>query len=79
MDSIVDHAKDGSAVSIDDFHIIVNGQKKVRKTTKGWKLCVLWKDRTTSWEALKDLKESNPVEVTEYAVVNQIVLEAAFT
>ena len=79
MDSIVDHSKDGSAVSLDDLHIVVNGQKKVRKTTKGWRLCVLWKDGTTSWEALKDLKESNPVEVAEYAVANQIVTEAAFT
>jgi hypothetical protein len=37
------------------------------KTTKGWHLCVEWKDGTTSWERLADLKESNPVEVAEYA------------
>jgi hypothetical protein len=36
----------------------------VRKT---WHLCVEWKDGTTSWEHLADLKESNPVEVAEYA------------
>jgi hypothetical protein len=41
--------------------------KKVRKRTKGWNLCVEWKDGTTSWERLADLKESNPVEVDEYA------------
>jgi hypothetical protein len=29
-------------------------------------LCVEWKDGTTSWERLADLKESNPVEVDEY-------------
>jgi hypothetical protein len=28
--------------------------------TKGWKLCVKWKDSTTSWEQLADLKESYP-------------------
>jgi hypothetical protein len=39
----------------------------VRKTTKGWHLCVESKDGTTSWERLADLKESNPVEVAEYA------------
>ena len=37
-----------------------------------------WKDGSTSWEALKDLKESNPVEVAEYAVGAKIVSEPAF-
>ena len=36
------------------------------------------KDGSTSWEALKDLKESNPVEVAEYAVGAKIVSEPAF-
>jgi hypothetical protein len=30
-------------------------------------LWVEWKDGTTSWERLTDLKESSPVEVSEYA------------
>ena len=33
---------------------------------------------STSWEALKDLKESNPVEVAEYAVGAKLVSEPAF-
>jgi hypothetical protein len=41
--------------------------KQVRKTTKGWHLCVEWKYGTTSWERMVDLKESNPVEVAVYA------------
>jgi hypothetical protein len=32
-------------------------------------LCVEWKYGTTSWERLEDIKESNPVEVAEYAPV----------
>jgi hypothetical protein len=47
----------------------------VRKTTKGWNLCIEWKDGTTSWERLVDLKESNPVEVYEYAAT-KILLDA---
>jgi hypothetical protein len=47
--------------------------KQVRKTTKGWNLCVEWKDGTTCWERLVDLKESNPVEVAEYAVANNLL------
>ena len=47
-------------------------------TTQGWELLVQWKDGSVSWEKLKDLKESNPVEVAEYAVANRIVEEPAF-
>jgi hypothetical protein len=65
MKGIVDHNTDGHAVEPD----YINGSnKQVRKTTKGWHLCVELKDGTTSWERLSDLKESNPVEVAEYAV-----------
>jgi hypothetical protein len=38
-------------------------------------LCVEWKYGTTIWERLADLKESNPVEVVEYAVA-KILLDA---
>jgi hypothetical protein len=42
--------------------------KQVRKTTKGWHLCVEYKDGTTCWDRLTDLREINTVEVAEYAV-----------
>jgi hypothetical protein len=41
-------------------------------------LCVEWKDRTTRWERLTDLKESNPVEVAEYAVAKSLLEAPAF-
>jgi hypothetical protein len=41
-------------------------------------MLVEWKDGTTSWVFLKDFKESNPVEVAEYAVANSIASEPAF-
>jgi hypothetical protein len=50
----------------------------VRKTTKGWNLCVEWKDGTTIWERLADLKESNPVEVAEYAAANSLLDASTF-
>jgi hypothetical protein len=53
--------------------------KKVRKTTKGRNLCVEWKDGTTSWERLADLKESNPVEVDEYAATKSLLYTPAFS
>jgi hypothetical protein len=41
-------------------------------------MLVEWKDGTTIWAFLKDLKESNPVEVAEYAIANSIATEPAF-
>jgi hypothetical protein len=38
----------------------------------------MWKDKSTSWLKLKDLKVSNPVELAEYAVANWIAEEPAF-
>ena len=79
MDEIQDHKKDGSAVGIDDAFVTNSqGLQRRRITTKGWKLLVSWKDGSTSWVPLKDLKESNPVEVAEYAVANKIAEEPAF-
>ena len=76
LSDIVDHRKDGSAVSADDA--FYPGSQQRRMTTKGWQLLVDWKDGNSSWIALKDLKASNPVEVAEYAVANKIASEPAF-
>ena len=78
LKGIVDHKKDGHAVATADAHIWRNGRKQMKKTTKGWHLCVEWKDGTTSWEKLSLLKESNPVEVAEYAISAGIDQEPAF-
>jgi hypothetical protein len=37
-----------------------------------------WKDGSSDWTDLKDLKESNPVEIAEHAVANKIMEEPAF-
>jgi hypothetical protein len=78
MDCIVDHKTDGHVVDRADMFIKHVSNKKVRKTTKGWHLCIEWKDGTTSWERLADLKESNPVEVVEYAVSKNLHDAPAF-
>ena len=49
-----------------------------RKTTKGWSLCVKWKDGITSWEGLANIKESNPMEVADYTLVHGLEVEPAF-
>ena len=50
----------------------------MRKTTVGWKFRVKWKGGSVTWAPLKDLKESNPVEVVEYAKARGIKNEPAF-
>ena len=42
------------------------------KINRGWKLEVKWKYGTLSWILLKDVKDSNPVELYEYALANNI-------
>jgi hypothetical protein len=63
LQDIVGHKTDGHAVERSDMYIKVGSNKKIRKTMKGWYLCVEWKDGTASWERLADQKESNPIEV----------------
>jgi hypothetical protein len=79
LKEIVDHSRDQSAIPISDgFTISYNGNKVPKKTTRGWKLLCQWKDNSTSWVPLVDLKDSNPVELAEYAVANRIDQEPAF-
>jgi hypothetical protein len=72
-EGIIDHKTYGHAVDRADMCIKYGSNKQVRKTTKGWYLCVEWKDGTHSWERLSDLKESNPVEVAEYTVAKNLL------
>ena len=46
--------------------------------TIGWDLCCQWKDGSTSWEKLSDLKESHPVLMAKYAKTLGIDHEPAF-
>jgi len=79
LDEIFDHRSDGSAVATDDMYFTdKRGKKSLRQTTKGWQLNVKWKDGSSSWERLADLKESHPVQVAEYAVVNKLTEIPAF-
>jgi hypothetical protein len=56
MEGIIDHKTDGHAIEPADMYINHGSNKKVRNRTNGWHLCVEWKDGTTSWERLVDIK-----------------------
>lgn len=79
LDDIVDHRKSEDALSGDDGYIVMeNGMRHRRRTTQGWELCVQWKDQSTTWVALKDMKNAFPLEVADYAIANKIDDEPAF-
>ena len=75
MEGIVMHRRDGSAVTKEEAY---DSRGKMRLTTKGWDLCVAWKDGTSSWLPLKEIKNSFPIEVAEYAMMAGISDEPAF-
>ena len=45
-----------------------NGKVQYKRSTKGWQMCVQWKDGLTSREKLSVMKECYPVKTAEYAV-----------
>ena len=74
---IIDHSWDDDAVTNDSDN--GNGRHKPSsKSTKGWWVNVEMADDSTHWVPLRDVKESNPVEMAEYAVANGIDDEPAF-
>jgi hypothetical protein len=79
LDVFMDHKKDDTAIDIANGTVTTpSGNVKPKITTQGWQLLVLWKDKSMCWVKLQDLKASNPVELAEYAVANQIAEEPAF-
>lgn len=68
------------AISINDVWLTsYNGHQSPWRTSKGWELCNSWKDGSTSWLHLKDLRSSNPLQVTEYAIAHNLQDEPAFS
>ena len=50
----------------------------MRKSTCGYKFLILWKDGKETWIALKDMKESHPVELAEFAKSRGLASKPAF-
>ena len=44
---------------------MVNGIAFNKRSTAGWDVCFLWKDQSTTWERLADLKKCYPLETVE--------------
>jgi ribosomal protein L31E len=50
---------------------------KTKKTTAGWEILVSFSNGETQWLPLRTVKESNPVELAEYAINNELLAEYA--
>ena len=78
LDVLVNYQNDNKAISLTEQQITVWDRPVTWKTTAGWQICCQWKDGSTSWEKLSELKESHPVWTAEFAVVQGIDHKPAF-
>ena len=73
LDEVEDHRVLENAISRSKGTFITSqGTSRKKRTTKGWDLLIRWKDGSSNWVSLKDIKASYPIEVMEYAFVNNI-------
>ena len=76
---IIHHRRKKSALDkADQYRILNNGKRMMKKSTAGWDFEIEWKDGSTSWLPLKELKATNAVEVAQYAKDNRLLEEPAF-
>ena len=79
FNTIIDSRAGGTQIKeVDSFIHMSNGNKKRIDTTKGWEVCIQWKYESSTWNQVKDVKDSFLVQLEEYALLNQIVDEPAF-
>ena len=73
LDKIIDHRvlKDKIPKSKSTYNKN-NGTNRRVQTTCGWETFVSWKDGSKDWISLKDIKDSYPVQLEEYAIANVI-------
>jgi hypothetical protein len=62
FDEIIDHKSDDTAVGPSKIT-----DDETRFTTRGWKFLVSWKDGTSSYVPLREMKETYPLQTAEYA------------
>jgi hypothetical protein len=78
IQGIIGHKTDGHAITVSNGTYMVGGQERLKRTTAGWKINVEFSDGSTDWLPLRDVKESNPIDLAEYAIASHIDHEPAF-
>ena len=79
FDAIVEHKRDETVmIKADQTFVGAIGIEYFRLSSRGLKLCIIWKDGSTTWEKLSDFKECYPVETAEYATARDLADEPEF-
>jgi hypothetical protein len=79
LESILDHRVLHDAIpQSEGTYVNSYGVKRRKATTRGWEILVEWRDGSSDWVAMKDLKESYPVELALYATDQKIDDKPAF-
>ena len=80
FNSIINHHKSEDALNKENNMVTTkSGRSRPVKSTEGWTMEVLFNDDSKQWVPLRILKETNPIEVAEYALANGISTEPAFS
>ena len=76
---IVDHRTTDTLLSGDNaYDLLPNGTRRIKPTTSGWQICIQWKDGSTDWAEMNDVKDSYPVQLADYAARKRLDKEPAF-
>ena len=62
IDSIVNYHKSNKAISVSSQKVVHRDQSFMCRSTVGWQICIQWKEGSTAWQDIKDMKESHPVD-----------------
>lgn len=76
LDEIIDHKYLGEPENKGNNN---RKRKRARHTINDWEFCVIWKDGSTNWVTLEDLKESYPLPLADYVVNNKLEREPVFS
>ena len=80
LTEVTDHKRDDRNITNENGFIkSSNGNLHWKRKNRSCKILVEWKYGSFDWVPLKDLKQSNPVELAEYAVTNEISDETALS
>lgn len=78
LQEISNHRNISEYVSTQESTFEYKGKRHQIQTNKGWEFYVTWKDGSTNWISLKELKEYSPMELARYVDEQRQIGEAAF-
>ena len=78
LDSIVYLRRSTTTLCNSDQNFVNNGRTYRCRSTATNQLCYQWKDISTYWKKLADLKGSHPIDTAEYEIYKNIQDEPTF-